>query len=32
MALSVLHRAGESEGLHGVHRTRELCGRDDQGE
>ena len=32
MALPVLHRPGESEGLHGVHRARELCGGDDQGE
>ena len=32
MALPVLHRPGESEGLHGVHGARELRGRDDQGE
>ena len=32
MALPVLHRPGESEGLHGVHRPRELRGGDDQGE
>ena len=28
----MLHRPGESEGLHGVHRARELRGGDDQGE
>lgn len=32
VALPVLHRPGESEGLHGVHRARKLRGRDDQGE
>ncbi len=31
MALSLLHRAGESERLHRVHRARELCGRNDPG-
>ena len=32
MALPVLHRAGEGQGLHRVHRPRELRGGDDQGE
>lgn len=32
MALSVLHRPGESKGLHRIYWARELCGRNDQGE
>lgn len=32
MALSVLHRPGEGEGLHRVHRARKLRGRNDPGE
>ena len=32
MALPVLHRPGESQGLHGVHGARELRGGNDQGE
>lgn len=32
MALPVLHRAGEGEGLHRVHGARELRGGNDQGE
>lgn len=31
MALSVLHRPREGQGLHGVHGARELRGGDDQG-
>lgn len=32
MALPVLHRPGESQGLHRVHGARELRGGNDQGE
>lgn len=32
VALLVLHRPGEGQGLHRVHRSRELRGRNDPGE